>query len=84
MEFVPILTELSLTHTHLLYYEQQKTIFNTPLLRRVVWVFGGRVSGPIEEVTPTHLTEGVLATLRQADDVAHSVLANNGESSPAH
>ncbi len=45
---------------------------------RVVWVFGGTVNGPITDVTPTHLTPGVLATLREADDVAHSVLHRHG------
>ena len=45
-----------------------------PIASRVVWVFGGAVQGPIEEVTPTFLRKGVLATLRQADYLAHQVL----------
>ena len=53
------------THTHT----------HTP---RVVWVFGGEVKGPILEVTPTRLTSGVLATLRQADYIAQTSLANHG------
>lgn len=50
------------------------------LYLRVVWVFGGVVDGPIEEVTPTYLTQGVLSTLRQADSIAHQVLTRHGES----
>lgn len=46
---------------------------------RVVWVFGNMVQGPIEEVTPTHLTMGVLATLRQADHLAHTVLRRHSK-----
>ena len=46
---------------------------------RLVWVFGGEVPGPITEVTPTRLTNGVLATLRVADNKAMSVLAKHGE-----
>ena len=37
-------------------------------------MFGNAVPYPVLDVTPTHLSNGVLATLRQADDVAHSIL----------
>ena len=36
------------------------------------------MQGPIEDITPTHLTTSVLATLRQADDLANKVLARHG------
>ena len=42
-------------------------------------MFGPEVQGPINEVTPTRLTHGVLATLRVADDKAMSVLAKHSE-----
>ena len=41
---------------------------------RVVWVFGGLVQGPIEDITPTCLTCTTLSTLREADSLANSVL----------
>ncbi len=47
---------------------------------RVVWIFGPAVLGPIDDVTPTHLTRGVLATLRECDYLANHVLARNGRS----
>ncbi|XP_065890395.1 GMP synthase [glutamine-hydrolyzing]-like [Dysidea avara] len=43
-------------------------------INRVVWVFGGTVHGPIEDITPTCLTHTVLATLREADSHANAVL----------
>ncbi|CAI9740749.1 synthase [glutamine-hydrolyzing]-like [Octopus vulgaris] len=43
-------------------------------INRVVYVFGGQVRFPVEDVTPTFLTDGVLSTLRQADYVATKVL----------
>ena len=49
------------------------------LSSRVVWVFGGVVDGPIEDITPTYLTEGVLSTLRQADCIANQVLTRHSE-----
>lgn len=49
------------------------------LVCRVVWVFGQEVQGPITEVTPTRLTQGVLATLRVADERATSVLSKRGK-----
>jgi GMP synthase (glutamine-hydrolysing) len=43
-------------------------------INRVVWVFGKVVFGPINDVTPTHLTSGVLATLREADSIVNGIL----------
>ena len=45
---------------------------------RVVWVFGGLVQGPIEDITPTCLTDTILSTLREADSLANSVLLKHG------
>ncbi|GFS20966.1 GMP synthase [glutamine-hydrolyzing]-like [Elysia marginata] len=45
---------------------------------RVVWVFGGAVQHPVDDITPTFLTKGVLATLRQADYNATRTLAQAG------
>ena len=41
---------------------------------RVVYIFGDPVKFPVEDITPTYLTEGVLSTLRQTDYVATKVL----------
>ncbi len=49
------------------------------LVCRVVWVFGDPVKGPVVEVTPTHLRATVLATLRQADHLAHQILVKHSE-----
>jgi len=46
---------------------------------RVVWVFGPAVFGPIEDVTPTYLTRGVLGLLRECDHVAHQLLVKHSE-----
>ena len=54
-------------------------IYSCYIYYRVVWVFGKSVSYPVFDVTPTHLSQGVLATLREADYVAHSILKYNGE-----
>jgi GMP synthase (glutamine-hydrolysing) len=43
-------------------------------INRVVWVFGSAVPGPVVAVTPTLLTRSVLATLREVDERAHSIL----------
>lgn len=48
-------------------------------INRVVYVFGGPVQFHIEDVTPTFLTSGVLATLRQADHNATRTLAESGQ-----
>ncbi|XP_003384374.2 PREDICTED: GMP synthase [glutamine-hydrolyzing]-like isoform X1 [Amphimedon queenslandica] len=47
-------------------------------INRVVWGFGKAIYGPVCDVTPTHLTTGIIATLREADHQAHSVLASHG------
>ncbi|KAL3862338.1 hypothetical protein ACJMK2_008314 [Sinanodonta woodiana] len=47
-------------------------------INRVVYIFGGAIKYPIEDVTPTFLTNGVLSTLRQADYLATSVLHDSG------
>ena len=41
-------------------------------------MFGGAVRYPVEDVTPTFLTNGVLSTLRQADHVATTTLQEAG------
>ena len=51
---------------------------------RVVWAFGGAIFGPICDVTPTHLTTGVIATLREADYQAHNVLSSHGKEYKSH
>lgn len=43
-----------------------------------MYIFGGAIRYPIEDVTPTYLTNGVLSTLRQADYLATSVLHESG------
>ena len=53
-------------------------------LIRVVWAFGGVICGPITDVTPTHLTNHVLATLREADYTANKIIELNGESHDGH
>ncbi|XP_030758663.1 GMP synthase [glutamine-hydrolyzing] isoform X2 [Sitophilus oryzae] len=47
-------------------------------VNRVCYVYGGIVKEPLPDVTPTYLTGNVLATLRQCDDVAMTVLQNSG------
>ncbi|XP_044758111.1 GMP synthase [glutamine-hydrolyzing] isoform X1 [Coccinella septempunctata] len=47
-------------------------------INRVCYVFGGLVKEPIPDVTPTFLTNNVLSTLRQCDDIATGVLHNSG------
>lgn len=46
-------------------------------INRVVYIFGDPVKFPLEDITPTYLTEGVLSTLRQADFVATKVLQDS-------
>ncbi|XP_061162674.1 GMP synthase [glutamine-hydrolyzing]-like [Saccostrea echinata] len=43
-------------------------------INRVVYIFGGSVRFPVEDITPTYLTNGVLSTLRQSDYLATEVL----------
>lgn len=47
-------------------------------VNRVCYVFGGIVKESLPDVTPTFLTGNVLASLRQCDDVAMTVLHNSG------
>ncbi|XP_068234792.1 GMP synthase [glutamine-hydrolyzing] isoform X2 [Palaemon carinicauda] len=47
-------------------------------INRICFIFGGAVKDPVHDVTPTTLTNGVLATLRQADFLANQVLAESG------
>ncbi|CAG9767416.1 unnamed protein product [Ceutorhynchus assimilis] len=47
-------------------------------VNRVCYIFGGVVKETLPDVTPTYLTSNVLATLRQCDDVAMTVLQNSG------
>lgn len=49
-------------------------------VNRVCYVFGDIVKEPLPDVTPTYLTNNVLSTLRQCDDVATGVLHNSGHS----
>ncbi|XP_067658415.1 GMP synthase [glutamine-hydrolyzing]-like [Haliotis asinina] len=48
-------------------------------INRVVYAFGESIKHPIEDVTPTFLTEGVLSTLRQVDHLATKTLHDAGE-----
>lgn len=45
---------------------------------RVCYIFGGAVTYPVHDITPTFLTPIVLSTLRQVDYVGHSILHNSG------
>ena len=45
-------------------------------INRICYIFGGPVEHPVMEVTPTCLTPIVMATVRQADNLAHQVSAN--------
>ncbi|XP_071052290.1 GMP synthase [glutamine-hydrolyzing] [Onthophagus taurus] len=47
-------------------------------VNRVCYIFGGLVKEIIPDLTPTYLTNNVISTLRQCDDVATSVLINSG------
>jgi len=48
-------------------------------INRICYIFGGPVEHPVMEVTPTFLTPIVLATVRQADHLAHQVLKSAGK-----
>jgi len=48
-------------------------------INRICYIFGGPVEHPVMEVTPTFLTPLVLATIRQADHLAHQVLSSAGK-----
>lgn len=47
-------------------------------VNRVCYVFGEPIAFPVNDVTETHLTPHVLATLREADSLAHKVLKERG------
>lgn len=47
-------------------------------VNRVCYVFGNPITFPVQDVTETHLTPHVLATLREADSLAHQVLKEKG------
>jgi len=47
-------------------------------INRVCYVFGKEIKYPVSDVTETHLTPHVLATLREADHLAHQVLKDRG------
>ncbi|XP_042863527.1 GMP synthase [glutamine-hydrolyzing]-like isoform X1 [Penaeus japonicus] len=47
-------------------------------INRVCFAFGGAIKDLVQDITPTTLTPGVLATLRQADFLANQVLAESG------
>jgi len=49
-------------------------------VNRVCYIFGGIVKEPLPDVTVTYLTNNVLSTLRQCDDVATTILHNSGYS----
>jgi len=45
---------------------------------RVVYIFGGRVKDAVNDLSPTFLTDRVLATLRCADSLANKILQETG------
>ena len=45
---------------------------------RVVYIFGARVKDAVNDLTPTFLTDRVLATLRSADSVVNKILQESG------
>lgn len=52
--------------------------FSLFLVTRVVHVFGDHVKEQINDITPTFLSQRVLATLRNADSLANHVLHESG------
>ncbi len=47
-------------------------------VNRVCYVFGKAVREPVTDVTPTYLTNNILATLREADYLANNILRETG------
>ena len=47
-------------------------------INRVCYIFGGVVTFPVQDVTPTYLTPQVLSTLRECDYIAQTQLAASG------
>lgn len=47
-------------------------------INRVCYAFGGLIKDPVLDITPTFLSQHVISTIRQADDVATQVLMSSG------
>ncbi|XP_050664667.1 GMP synthase [glutamine-hydrolyzing] isoform X2 [Leptidea sinapis] len=47
-------------------------------VNRVCYAFGGIIKEQITDITPTFLTQSVISTIRQADDLATQVLSSSG------
>ncbi|XP_053611198.1 GMP synthase [glutamine-hydrolyzing] isoform X1 [Plodia interpunctella] len=47
-------------------------------VNRVCYAFGGLIKEQVTDITPTFLTQQVISTLRQADDLATQVLISSG------
>ncbi|XP_047521536.1 GMP synthase [glutamine-hydrolyzing] isoform X1 [Pieris napi] len=47
-------------------------------VNRVCYAFGGVIKEQITDITPTFLTQQVISTIRQADDLATQVLTSSG------
>ncbi|KAM3959611.1 GMP synthase burgundy isoform 1-T1 [Aphomia sociella] len=47
-------------------------------VNRVCYAFGGLIKEQVTDITPTFLTQQVISTLRQADDIAMQVLVSSG------
>ncbi|VVD02042.1 unnamed protein product [Leptidea sinapis] len=45
---------------------------------QVCYAFGGIIKEQITDITPTFLTQSVISTIRQADDLATQVLSSSG------
>ena len=43
-------------------------------VNRVVYIFGEPIKGPVDAITPTHLTPDVVDQLREADDIVNRIL----------
>ncbi|XP_072945239.1 GMP synthase [glutamine-hydrolyzing] isoform X2 [Epargyreus clarus] len=50
-------------------------------VNRVCYAFGGLIKEQVTDITPTFLTQQVISTIRQADDLATQVLVNSGVAS---
>ncbi|KAG6447713.1 GMP synthase [glutamine-hydrolyzing] isoform X1 [Manduca sexta] len=47
-------------------------------VNRVCYAFGGLIKEQVTDITPTFLTQHVISTIRQADDIATQVLLSSG------
>lgn len=47
-------------------------------VNRVCYAFGGIIKEQVTDITPTFLTQHVISTIRQADDLATQVLVSSG------